>query len=223
MGYVMLKLSVSLFVFLSVFSFRSVSAQDRFSIQLNGGLISPRSSSTGFTGALQFNLPLAGRTQIYFYTGYSSWDKLHQVINPEGSSEVYPKTMYQTYSEDDHTLIPIFAGLKFYAHSTDYFNTFINFELGYSYSAFNKYSKWNTITREGGGIMEFYPDNNSKTRISYNLYGFGFGGGIESMSIYNFKVLLFVKLNTHLNSEIQGLFSRRGTYSTFGAGINYLL
>jgi hypothetical protein len=51
----MLRLKVIYYFIFGLFSFSNISAQNGHSIQLNGGLLSPRSSSKGYSFSIQYN------------------------------------------------------------------------------------------------------------------------------------------------------------------------
>lgn len=226
MGYAMLKLSVSFFVLFSCLSFQLIYSQP-LSIQLNGGLLSPRSASNGFSGSVQFNLPLNTSTSLYLSTGYSSWDKYNMVFRFEGSSQEYSKSEYPTFLEDEHLMIPVFIGIKKDVHTTELFTTFLNFEVGYSHLKFNRYYKWNEIRKwneydnDWGAITDYVPDEASKREIKLNLYGFGFGAGLVHSINSNLNILLSFKINTNLSSDFEGIFSTKGTYTSLLAGLNF--
>ena len=68
----------SIILFLLIFSminFKLIFAQDSYSLQFNGGIISPRSSSNGPMGVMQFNYSLNSDIMFYIYSGYSTWNQ----------------------------------------------------------------------------------------------------------------------------------------------------
>ncbi|MGB8316901.1 MAG: hypothetical protein WCE54_02165 [Ignavibacteriaceae bacterium] len=201
-----------------------IRAQNNHSIQINGGVISPMSSSKGLSIYLQYNYYLNKQIILYTYTGYSAWDK-YKIKLPDNRpfySGIVPK-YFNSYSADDHILIPIYLGSRINFYSNNLFTPFINFEIGYSYLSYNSYDQQEEINPETGETVGYYPDNTTKKANRENLFGVGIGAGLSHQISENIDLLLSFKLNSYVNENYNGLFSTQGTYTAFIAGFNFKL
>lgn len=195
-------------------------AQDSNSIQINGGIVMPMSSSKGLTGIIQFNYPLTSTINLYLYTGYSTWDQ-YKVTFIEDYSVIQRETIFQSYSADDHKLIPFYIGSRINLHTNKLFTSFISCEIGYSYLSYNSYKNWKSINPETGEVQGYYTDGSTRTKIRENLFGIGIGVGLARPLSENLSLVLSYKLNSNINSSYNGLFSTRGTYSQFLVGFGF--
>lgn len=215
----MSKLFASFFFFLLISSSSVTSAQNSHSIEINGGIISPMSSSNGLTASVQFNYSYSSTVNFYLYSGYSSWDK-YNVTFYEDYSEIQKKQFFQTYSEDDHVMIPVFLGAKINFHTTKFFTTYIDVEVGYANLSYNSYSNRKIVDPETGEVLKYTIDPASKREVNDNLFGIGIGAGLSHPITKYLNLILSFKLNSFLNSGY-GLFSSKGTYTAFLAGFNF--
>lgn len=196
-----------------------ISAQTN-SLQINGGIIIPHSSSNGFTGSLQYNYSLSDNIMLYLNSGFSSWDK-HYVAFLEEYSEIQKKTYFETYSADEHLLIPVYIGGRMNLHTNKLFTAFGTFEIGYSYLSYNSYNITKVIDEDTGEILAYNTDPNSGEKITENLFGVGIGAGLMRELLNNINIVLSFKLNSHLNSNYYNFLSREGTYTAFNMGFNF--
>ena len=216
----MKKSLFSLIISLSIIFCSTLSAQDQISIQINGGMITPFSSTNGFVGTAQFNYPVSSKINLYIYSGYSSWDQYIEYFD-EIPSQIQRITIFNAYSADDHTLIPIYIGSKINFHTNPLFTAFINFELGYSFISYNSYDILKSVNSATGQVLDYYTDQSSKKRINERVFGVGIGGGFYRPLTNNLSLILSYKFNSYANSSYQGLFSRKGVYSAFLLGVNF--
>ncbi len=209
-------------VFFSIIIFSNAStAQESGSFQINGGFIYPMKSSNGLTGLLQFNYPLSLKINLYFYTGYSAWDKYKIVYRQQGTISNNDQLYFDTYSADDHVLVPFYAGTSFNMHTNKFFTSFLNIEVGYSYLSYNSYDQVIITDEETGKTLEIYADGYTRKKVKENLFGFGVGAGLSHPMTDNIDLTFSFKLNSFLNANYEGLFSYRGTYTMFLAGFNF--
>jgi len=216
----MKKSLFSLIISICIILCSTLSAQDPISIQINGGLISPMSSTNGYIGSAQFNYSVSPKISLYIYSGYSSWNK-HTEYFREDFSQIQKQTLFNAYSADDHTLIPVYIGSKINFHSNSLFTAFLNFELGYSFLSYNSYNINKSIGIETGVVQGYFTDLSSKKRINESVFGVGIGGGISHPITERLNLILSYKFNSYANSNYPGLLSTKGIYSAFLVGLNY--
>ena len=168
----MYKLFVSVVLFASIIFSGVIQAQESNSIQINGGVIFHKSSSTGMNGTIQFNHPINNNINLYIYSGYSSWGK-YNVTFTEDWSEIQRKTLFKTYNADGHIMIPLYLGTQLNLHTNKLFTAYINFEIGYSYLQYNYYKNKKVIAPETGIVLSYYADESTKSTIHENLFGVG--------------------------------------------------
>ena len=111
------------FVIISIIISSSIYAQDSNSIQFNGGIVMPMSSSKGFNTSIQFNYNYSQNVQFYIYSGYSSWDK-YNVNFTEDWSTIQKQTLFKSYTADNHILIPVYIGSRINFHTNKFFTSF---------------------------------------------------------------------------------------------------
>lgn len=196
------------------------SAQDINSLQVNGGIIMPMSSSKGLTASVQFNYSFNPQIQFYSYIGYAAWD-LYKVIYRADWSENQRKQYFEAYPESDHTLIPFYIGSKINFHSNKLLTAFVSFEAGYSHISYHKYDIMKIINPETGEVVDYLADGATKEKISENLFGIGAGVGISHPVTRKLNLLFSFKLNTFLNSDYSGALGTKSTYTIFLIGFNY--
>lgn len=198
-------------------------AQEKYSIQFTGGIISPVSSSRGIIGLVQFTYPVSEKIDLYLNSGYSKWDQF-KVNFHEDLSQNQSKDRFQTYIADNHSMIPISIGVKFLRHSNEFFKTYLSFEMGYSYLKYNSYSAvLKEIDSETGEVLNYFPDQSTKKLSSENLWGLGLAVTFLRPLTENFNLLLNVKLNTNTGSKINGFLSSKGTFASFSAGVDFVI
>lgn len=198
------------------------SPQSDHSIQLNAGLIKPMSSSNGLTGMIQYNYAINRIFDFYAYAGYSSWDKYKVRIRLDRTVYNQPEPNFTTaYPYDDHILIPVYIGGRVNFYTNELFSSFLNIELGYSYLSYNSMDLIAVRNPETGDIEKYQADIYSTKIIKENLFGFGIGAGISHPISDQLSLVFSFKLNSYLNSNYNGLFSTRGTYTMFLGGFNY--
>ena len=211
------------FLIVLIFSTTSsniILAQNTHSIQVNGGIVMPMSSSRGLTTSIQFNYSLNPKVELYGYVGYSSWD-YYKVVFHEDLSEVQKQQYFAVHPETDHILVPVYIGSKINLHTNKLFTSFANIEIGYSHLTYYSYDVIKIINPETNAVLSYQINPGTQEKVSENLFGLGIGAGISHPMTNYLNLILSFKLNTYINSNYFGLFSTRGTYTTFLAGFNY--
>jgi hypothetical protein len=207
-----------------VFTFLISSAvfpQDKLSIQFNGGIIMPLGSSKGLSGAVQLNYIYSQSLQFYIYSGHSVWDQRYYDYQKEGNNE--RENSGRTYWQDEHELVPVYAGCRINLHTNKLFTSYLNVEAGYSYLTYNSYTVKQTTDPDTGEETGYAPDLSTRTEHDEDLFAIGFGAGISHPMSDNIKLMISFKLNSFVNSNYNGLFSSQGTYTMFMVGVNYLI
>ena len=191
-------------------------AQSNNSIQINGGIIIPRSSSKGLSTSIQYNYSINSNIQFYIYSGYSNWDKYDAQFS-WGSSALHH---FRTYIADKHILIPLYIGGRINMHTNKLFTFFTTIEAGYSYLSYNAYGFIKEVDPGTGVILDYKTDLNTKEKRSENLFGVGVGVGLSHPITSNLNVLISFKLNSQINSRYYSFFSNQGTYTALNLGLN---
>lgn len=187
-------------------------SQNSSSLQVNGGFISKRMSSLGLNSSVQFNSKIDENFELYGYLGYSAWNLYEIVIQHE-------LRFYNCAVEESHNLYSVFGGARTYFGQTSWFTAFVEAEIGYlylTYNSFKFFSAPNSLNQ-----IAFYPDYGTKKYNEENLFGIGLGAGIIHPMSGGLSIVFAYKLNTYINNNYNGLFSKRGTYSLFHVGFNY--
>lgn len=197
-----------------------VSAQDDNSLQVNGGLIIPRTSSNGFTSSLQYNYSLNDAVHFYIYSGYSFWDKF-KVRYLEDYSSFQNINQFETYSADEHTLIPVYVGGSINLHTNKIFTAFASVEAGFSRLSYNRYKVDRIVDSETGEVTTYKPDLSTRQKINENLFGIGLGFGLFHPLAENINLVLTFKINSSLNSSYYKFLSNHATYSSYNLGVNF--
>lgn len=216
----MFKSLFSSVIIVSITTTFSIFAQETNSIQINGGIIMPMSSSKGLTTSIQFNYTVNPILQLYAYTGYSYWDQ-YNITFHEDSSPNQQQQYFKTYNADSHILIPVYLGAKLNFNTNKLFTSFVNLEIGYSHLSYNSFDNFKSVNPETGEVLGYYPDLSTKKDVSEDLFGLGIGAGISHPITESLSLILSFKLNSYINSSYYGLFSTRGTYTMFLAGFNF--
>lgn len=201
----------------------SINAQSDFSIQLNSGISKASKSGLGFSGLLQLNYSLNSNFDLYLYSGYSSIDKSNPNNFRHDDFNVAESRHSTDIIEGDYNVVPIYLGGSLDLFETEWIKTFTNLEVGYSRLSFNTYDRMIPVYSDEGEVKRFSPDRSTAEKHNENLFGAGFGLGASHPLTNSLEVLLTFKLNTSTNFEEMNMFSRRSTYTSLLAGINYRL
>lgn len=210
---------ISFVTILSIFT-EVTFAQDSNSMQIDGGLFMPMSSSKGFNTSVQYNYNYSENIQFYIYSGYSSWDKFN-VNFMEDWSTIQKQTLFKSYSSDEHILIPIYIGSRINIHTNKFFTSFATFEIGYSHLIYNNYEIKKEINPVTGEVLSYKPDLSTKKEVKENLLGVGAGVGLYHPITENINVILTFKLNSQINSKYYSFLSNKGTYTSINLGFNF--
>ncbi len=205
----------------------SAFSQGKFSLQLDGGIISPFNSSNGISFNLQANYYINSTFILYIYSGVSGWSRNKVVFWDYGKTNPsylgYGTRNFNSYSEDNHLLIPFYFGCAFNFHLNKILNPFLIAEIGYSYLSFNSYENSKAADPVTGITEYYFPDKSTRKVNRENLFGAGIGGGLSLPVSETMNLLILIKLNSIVNNKYNGLLSTNGTYITFTAGVNYRL
>ncbi len=212
------KIKLQFLILFGFLTFNSFLAQDNHSIQLNGGILFPRSADNGFSTSIQYNYLCSDALGLYISLGYAAWDK-NQVIFMEDFSTIQKETRFVSYDSDNHIVIPLFVGTKIYLPETKIFKAFVNIEIGYSYFSYNSYDNVREVDPTTGVVLSYYVDQSTKKEISTNLFGIGFGGGLSHQFINGPNLILAYKINSSLSSSEFSLFGEESTSSTLYIGL----
>ena len=206
-------------IMLIIFS-NIILAQSNNSIQINGGLLIPMSSSKGISTSIQYNYSFNSKIQFYIYSGYFNWDKYNASFL-EQSSSLQRQTHFSTYIADKHILIPLYIGSRINIHTNKIFTFFTTIEAGYSYLSYNTYGYLKEVDPETGVVLAYKTDLNTKEKRSENLFGAGAGVGLSHPINSNMNVILSFKLNSQINSSYYSFLSSQGTYIAFNIGFDF--
>jgi hypothetical protein len=193
-----------------------------FSVQANGGILIPMSSSKGLSGNVQLNYLYNNNITFYIYSGCNVWDKYNATFK-ENLSDVQKRQYFTTWLADDHVLIPVNAGCKINLHKNKIFTSFVSAEAGYSHLEYKSYQTWKAINPDTGEVTGYFPNQGTKKQQSENLFSIGFGAGISHPVTERFNLLLAFKLNSYINSHYHGFFSSRGTHTMFQLGLDFVI
>jgi opacity protein-like surface antigen len=217
------KILLIIFCFIS-FPSKIIQAQDLYSIKISGGIVVPMNSSNGLSASAQLNYSMNPVFSLYIYSGIAQWDKFKIKFYDDRTvySGIGPH-YFDSYSSDDHILIPVYIGSRINFHTNNLFTSFINFEIGYSYLSYNSYDQQEEVNPETREVVGYYPDYTTKKENRESLFGVGIGAGLSHPISKSIDLLLAFKLNSYVNGNYNGLFSTRGTYTAFIAGLNFKL
>jgi hypothetical protein len=207
--------SFVLVICIILFSFVN-NAQSRFSIEVGGGIISPINSQNGLIGLVKFLYNYSDDFNLFTNVGYGFWDKNHIGFN------------YETYStqkendEDEHLLIPIYVGGRYYFNRNKIINGFLETELGINILQYNKYEIIIFKIPEKN-VTIITQDYNSKKVNSKISLGLGIGLGLVHLLSDGVSLNLGIKLSVLNNynnySPIKGLLVFKTLYAGFNCNI----
>ncbi|MBX3008166.1 MAG: hypothetical protein KF816_09085 [Melioribacteraceae bacterium] len=197
-------------------------AQYPSSIQINGGIIAPGSSSEGPTAVLQYSHPINDDFYWYISVGYSSWDK-YKVTFQEDYSIVQSKKFFETYAADGHKLIPVNFGGKIVLRELKELVSFFTAEIGYSHLSYNNYKNQKIINPETDRILDYSIDPDSREKINENLFGIGLGIELLHPMSKNINLHFLFKVNSYFNSDYYKFYNSRAIYYNYLVGVSYYL
>jgi hypothetical protein len=215
------KAASTLFAIITII-YTNLYAQSPPSIQVNGGIIAPRSSSSGLTAVMQYNNPVNIDIQLFFSIGFASWDK-YKIKLIEEYSNTPSEKIFNSYNADDHEIIPVYVGSKITLRKLKELVSFFTAEIGYSHLSYNKYDNYKITNYETGEVVGYAVDNISRKKISENLIGIGLGIELLHPMSKNLNLQFIFKVNTYLNSDYYKFYSQRATYFNYLFGVSYNL
>lgn len=206
--------------FAAIFLLSAAAYAQTSSFQINGGLVSPVSSSKGLSLTGIYYHGISPDVNVYISAGYAVWDKYYVYYQAERSA-VQKKIIFKTHAADNNVLIPIAAGIKYNFHSFKTLTSFLRFEIGYSYFSYNNYNHSKSINPHTTEVLGYYPSFLNK--ITEHLIGMGFGAGLSHKISPNIGLTFTYMLNTQLNSKYYQIFASQGTYSAMSAGFEFTI
>ena len=217
----MIDIKKVMFALVAIVFTSGLNAQSNFSIQLNTGLSDVSRSLSGFSGSLQINYSLNPDLNLYMYSGYSNVDKNSRKNFRHGHIDAVKNRHSSGLIESDRNLIPIYFGGSLDIFENNWIRTFANLELGYSYLSYSTFERMLPISSNNGRDMRYRPDRSTREKHSANLFGSGVGLGAAHPVAPGLEVLLTFKLNTSTNFGSMKMLSRKSTFTSLLAGINY--
>jgi len=187
--------------------------QNKISVQLSGGIISPIDASKGLSGLLQLNYSTSENNIIYVNLSTSSWDRNRIYFNENNMQPI------EAYNEINHGLNSIYFGDRITFNRNKYFDAFVDLELGYQHLSYETFDLQRYALP--GGPISYSHIGGTERNESYNLLGTGIGVGIKHHMIGKFDLLLDFKLNTFINDFSSGKFYFHGTYLCYMLGFGY--
>lgn len=185
--------------------------QESNSIQFYGGMVSPVNSQTGVSGIFQYNHQFGDKLSYYTYTGIFWWDRNNVHYLSSSANDAYWK---KTYSEEDHFIIPVYAGIKYFFHNSSSFNPYFMAELGTGYFTYNSFNLLLNASADPEGTI--IASQSNKTRKNDFFFGAGFGIGILHNLDSSFQFSMEIKITT-IKSSQHNLFSSGGLLRSFQA------
>ncbi len=125
-----------------------------------------------------------------------------------------------TYSRDDHKMIPLYFGARYYLQATESLRPFCDLAFGYSYLKYNSYDLvFDQHIDEGNTLLSV--DNSTRESKMENLFSLGAGIGLQQDLVQNEAMLLTLRLTTYLGGSYLGVFNSNNTDYKFLIGLSY--
>ncbi len=206
------------FIFPSADSF----CQRPNSFQINGGIIFPVGASDGASFSFQYGYSVSNKVELYVMAGYSSWDR-NRVVFQEEWSVIQKQQYFDSYSADNHKLIPVFLGCKLDLYKNRLFSMYGLAELGYAHVSYDAYNNIKSVDPSTGAVLAYNPDPASRTNETEDLLGAGVGVGVFRPITDNLFVNLAFKFDILGNSHYNAVLSTGKTYTSLLLGLEYNL
>ena len=210
-----MKAFLKLFMIFIILYSTKIFSQRGNTIQISSGVMSARNSDKGILGTIQFNYNINDSFSLYTYSGIFYWNT--NKVNYYAGQET-ANNLRNTYSEDNHKMIPFYIGSRYFFNNSSVFKPFVNIEIGFSYLIFNSYA-FNQINNPDG---TFTLEPGNKTEKKDTFFGAGVGIGASHDIGDNLELLLEFRFNTLKNANYEWLSSGR-TLRTFQFGFAYKL
>lgn len=202
-------------IFLSAFQLQ-IFAQSKSAIQVSGGLMSATDSDHGILGAVQYNYKINNNFTVYSYSGIIYWNNNKVAYYIDQPGQTPQQKLVKTFSEDNHRLIPIYVGGRYFFNNSSVFRPFVSLELGLNYLSFDSYNLQKVTSPDGPTIIQQGP----KTNENETLFGAGVGLGASHDIGDNLELQLEFRFNTLKNSNYEWFSSGR-TLRAFQFGFAY--
>ncbi len=187
--------------------------QNKMSIQLSGGIISPVNAQQGLSGLVQFNYSTSKNNSVYASLFTSSWD-----FNRINFNEDNVPLPIKSHDEENHILNSIYIGDRIIFNRNKYFNAYVDLELGYTHLNYLHVFLERQVNPDG--TVQYIPNYALSNEVNENMLGTGVGVGIQHHMIDRFDLMLNVKLNT-FNDLSTSIFDFQRTYLVYMFGFGY--
>ena len=191
-------------------------AQSKNTIQINGGLMSAIDSHHGLLGSIQYNYKINNNFTVYSYTGFIYWNNNIVNFSLFQPGQIPAQKLVKTFSEDNHRMIPLYIGGRYFFYNSSVFRPFVSLELGINYLSFNSYNLQKVTNPDGSESVLQGP----KTSENETLLGAGAGLGACHDIGDNLELQLEFRFNTLKNSNYDW-FNAGRTLRTFLFGFAY--
>lgn len=198
---------------LTLFIFSNVSAQEKLTLQLSCGIISPFDASNGLAGIVQLNYNISENLEIYFNTGYIKWYENHVLYSNDYRVET------TVYDEDNHRMIPFEIGTRYMFNEHKLFETFFDAQIGMCYLVYDHYKIQSMVNSDG--ITEVYVDGMDQADVEQYLLSLGVGLGVMRKISDNIKLIIGTKIKTIVNSDYNDFDFREHMYFLFYFGFGF--
>lgn len=198
----------------------SLFAQSTHSVQFNGGIIMPMSSTRGLQGTLQYNYKLNPKVQFYITTGYAAWNYFNIYYHADLQSSRQRQQVFKSHSANDHELIPLYLGTRINLQTNNWLTSFVNFEFGYSHFSYYRNKNFLDKDPDTGVVYGFFAGGNIAREVE-NLFGAAIGVGISHPLTKSSYLIFTYKVNSFVNVKGNSILSTRSTNSSFSAGFDF--
>ena len=187
--------------------------QNKMSLQLSGGIISPVNAQQGLSGMVQFNYSTSKNNSVYASLFTSFWD--YNRINFNEDNVPMP---IKSHDEENHNLNSLYIGDRIIFNRNKYFNAYVDLELGYTHLNYLHVFLERQVNPDG--TVQYIPNYALSNEVNENMLGTGVGVGIQHHMIDRFDLMLNVKLNT-FNDLSTSIFDFQRTYLVYMFGFGY--
>ena len=188
--------------------------QNKMSIQLSGGIMSPVNAQQGLSGLVQFNYSTSKNNSVYASLLTSSWD-----FNRINFNEDNVPVPIKSHDEENHILNSIYIGDRIIFNRNKFFNAYVDLELGYTHLNYLHVFLERQVNPDG--TIQYIPNYALSNEVHESMLGTGVGVGIQHHMVGKFDLMLNVKLNTFFNDFSSGIFNFQRTYLSYMFGFGY--
>ena len=187
--------------------------QNKMSVQLSGGIMSPVNAQQGLSGLVQFNYSTSKSNSVYASLSTSSWD-----FNRINFNEDNVPVPIKSHDEENHILNSIYIGDRIIFNRNKFFNAYVDLELGYTHLNYLHVFLERQVNPDGS--IQYLPNYALSNEVHESMLGAGAGVGIQHHMVGRFDLMLNIKLNT-FNDFSSGIFNFQRTYLVYMFGFGY--